>query len=551
MDLLLAISATQSPPYQFAPYHDVLVPGRARGDDRRAAPNFQLLHDPSSPTHPHKPKKPSPFQHSVVNEDLLLAETPDHPWFYFHHGATQLPDSLGLVHFVIIPNYKEPETLLSETISQIGFHREFARKFIIVVLAMEKRAGLEDRAKCERLLKKHRLCFRDMFAHFHHPGEFSEEVAGKSSNVQSSYCALERYLEKFGKRMLVRGVGEEEMVSCRTGERLDFVLELEEEEEDLHEEDLPGMFHGTSNAGVGGGQGTPSFPLPGSSPFVDVPLDSRGLDIDGEVGRFYRAPAPLLAASPRGEGQQQRPFLIFDPHKTFLTIVDADSLFHRDYFPFVTIRALEIRDLDARRWSIFQSPMMLFRNAEVVPALIRSTTYGTMLSELGALVFHDYCSAMPLSSYTVPMLLAEHPRVRGWDADVIAEDHHMFFKCWAASYWEEIDRAGKITRQSGWARSRTRVVSVLLPTLASSPLSDKDDRFLAHVKTRYDQARRHVHGIAEISYVVVQYVMLMGKVGVSGFPIGAHVQCWRLVMHYLVFSMVNDGELRAFFLSGG
>ena len=26
----------------------------------------------------------------------------------------------------------------------------------------------------------------------------------------------------------------------------------------------------------------------------------------------------------------------------------------------------------------------------------------------------------------------------GWDADVIAEDHHMFIKCMFGSYWEEI-----------------------------------------------------------------------------------------------------------------
>lgn len=74
--------------------------------------------------------------------------------------------------------------------------------------------------------------------------------------------------------------------------------------------------------------------------------------------------------------------------------------------------------------------------------MLRATSYGTVLNELGALANHSWCNAMIFSTYTVPLLMAEHPRIRGWDADVIAEDHHMFFKCWAASFWEEIDRWG-------------------------------------------------------------------------------------------------------------
>ena len=57
--------------------------------------------------------------------------------------------------------------------------------------------------------------------------------------------------------------------------------------------------------------------------------------------------------------------LIYDPHKTFLTICDADSLLHRDYFPLLSLKACAERDLDKRRWCMFQPPMMLLRNAEV------------------------------------------------------------------------------------------------------------------------------------------------------------------------------------------
>lgn len=98
-----------------------------------------------------------------------------------------------------------------------------------MVMAMEARAGPEDREKARRLVMKHKHLFKDMFAHFHPPGEFRGEAAGKSSNTQSSYCAVQRYLDKYGSRMLVRTTVERSSSGQATGEGDgSWVLELVE-----------------------------------------------------------------------------------------------------------------------------------------------------------------------------------------------------------------------------------------------------------------------------------------------------------------------------------
>ena len=89
---------------------------------------------------------------------------------------------------------------------------------------MEARAGRADRAKAERLVSRYRTLFRDMFAHFHTPNEFAGECAGKSSNAASSYNAIQRYLDRFGGRLLVKPEKDASVGETNTSYRLELAV---------------------------------------------------------------------------------------------------------------------------------------------------------------------------------------------------------------------------------------------------------------------------------------------------------------------------------------
>lgn len=93
------------------------------------------------------------------------------------------PDALSwdaVKHVVVIPNYDEPERLLTETLTHLA-GVELAATHLIVVLAMEA-AEAGSRAKGERL----QAAFRDRFAGFEvtvHPQGLDGEMRCKSANL--------------------------------------------------------------------------------------------------------------------------------------------------------------------------------------------------------------------------------------------------------------------------------------------------------------------------------------------------------------------------------
>merc|ERR1712190_480259 len=88
------------------------------------------------------------------------------------------------------------------------------------------------------------------------------------------------------------------------------------------------------------------------------------------------------------------------------------------------------------------------RNIKSVPAMTRVTAHGTVIFELSALANQYVFPAFAYSAYSLSLALASHPEVDGWDVDVIAEDHHMYCKCFFASIWE-LAHASKQSRASG------------------------------------------------------------------------------------------------------
>ncbi len=85
-----------------------------------------------------------------------------------------------IYHLVIIPTYKESETILSNTLSSIA-NNNYPAKKIIVVLALEERAGPEQQKIARRVVKEFEDKFLELLITIH-PANLPGEIAGKSSN---------------------------------------------------------------------------------------------------------------------------------------------------------------------------------------------------------------------------------------------------------------------------------------------------------------------------------------------------------------------------------
>ena len=112
-------------------------------------------------------------------------------------AGTSLAGPAGSVHHVVIvPNYKEPITLLDRTLRALAV-QENARQQITVVLAMEE-GEMDGPDRARRLQAQ----FADQFAHFlitYHPAGLPDEVASKGSNESwAARRAKEELVDRLG-----------------------------------------------------------------------------------------------------------------------------------------------------------------------------------------------------------------------------------------------------------------------------------------------------------------------------------------------------------------
>ena len=96
-------------------------------------------------------------------------------------GFRQLWKKCG-VHFVILPNYQEDETLHRETLENLG-RSPSAEKHMRMVLALECFEGPNTQGKAERFMAATGHHLEEMMANYHSLGN-AGTVAGKSSNTQ-------------------------------------------------------------------------------------------------------------------------------------------------------------------------------------------------------------------------------------------------------------------------------------------------------------------------------------------------------------------------------
>lgn len=99
-----------------------------------------------------------------------------------------------IIHYVIIPNYKEDLSTLYETIDSMAVSK--MAKQIIIVLGMEERE-VDAPEKAKTIISKYSASFKDVFS-THHPMGLDGEQAGKSSNESWAAFEIGKDVEKKG-----------------------------------------------------------------------------------------------------------------------------------------------------------------------------------------------------------------------------------------------------------------------------------------------------------------------------------------------------------------
>jgi len=219
----------------------------------------------------------------------------------------------------------------------------------------------------------------------------------------------------------------------------------------------------------------------------------------------------------------------FDPSRVFLTVIDADSILHPRYFSALALQGMTMSK-ESRVWKIWQPPVLLLRNLFSVPGVTRVSGLGTILFELAGLANQSIGSHIAFSSYSLTLALASHKVVAGWDPDVIAEDHHMFVKCYFAPLWEAALRPFDHNSTDA-VKPKVELEPIYLPALCYMAESAHQE-YWSSVAVRFLQARRHAQGVAELAYSLLQYIRLCMTVGFFSIPLVTHrgITCiiWKM-----------------------
>lgn len=162
-----------------------------------------------------------------------------------------------------------------------------------------------------------------------------------------------------------------------------------------------------------------------------------------------------------------------------ITVTDADSLLHPKYLESLTCLFATAPN---RQNQIWQAPIRFHSKVWETNAALALVQVYSAAWELAYLAGW-WWQAMPMSTYSLGLKLAAS--VDYWDADVIAEDWHMFIKC----YYRR--------------RGRFTITPIYLPFKAYTVSGNS---FLDSCRNRYAQTLRHAWGAKEIGYTITQMI---------------------------------------------
>ncbi len=152
-----------------------------------------------------------------------------------------------------------------------------------------------------------------------------------------------------------------------------------------------------------------------------------------------------------------------------ISSVDADSIFDKQYFSYLTYKFLK----NSKRYNKFwQSATVYYNNFWRVPAPTRVISFFGSLWRCAVLV--QRYRLIPNSTYSLSFKLLQ--KIGFWDTDVIPEDYRIFFKAF-------FKMEGKI-----W------VEPIFLRTSMDAALSSS---FIRSLKNKYDQEHRWSWGVSD------------------------------------------------------
>ncbi len=160
---------------------------------------------------------------------------------------------------------------------------------------------------------------------------------------------------------------------------------------------------------------------------------------------------------------------IIDIDYATVSSVDADSIFDKQYFSYLTYKFLN----DTKRYNKFwQSANVNYNNFWTVPAPIRVISFFGSLWRTGLLIQEDRLVTNSTYSLSFKML----KQINFWDTDVIPEDYRIFFKAFYR------------------LKGHVWVDPIFLKTLMDAPLSAT---YIKSLKNKYNQERRWSWGVSD------------------------------------------------------
>lgn len=221
-----------------------------------------------------------------------------------------------------------------------------------------------------------------------------------------------------------------------------------------------------------------------------------------------------------------------DMEHVMLTVADADVLFHPGYFTelsreFTTIKA---RGGSQHQWTMWQAPQLPFRNYYEAPACSRVWAYVASVYECGCTLALGYGNDhIVFSTYSLPLQLAIDAEAH--EGDVIAEDHHAYFKCFYYSARISALQAISSNDADACCRPLLQLRPMYLPVKATSVVSE-DGTWQTWID-RWFQAKRHAQGVAELSFAVLAAYDTFTQLPFHMYSFKLIVSIWRFVVKLL------------------
>lgn len=118
----------------------------------------------------------------------------------------------------------------------------------------------------------------------------------------------------------------------------------------------------------------------------------------------------------------------------------------------------------------------------------------------------------------------------------------MFCKCFFASIWDAV-------QQSAPLESKVRLHPLYLPAMGY--LVESADGWVASAAERFQQARRHAQGVAELGFILLQYILLVRTTGIFQIPARTHARIAGLAWKMCTVHITNAVQAFALVLVMG